>query len=155
MSEFEFEFVEFSRHFQNSYSPNIREFEYEFELGEFFPTPTHVTPYNIFYNTTSTSPTHFHPFGQWGYVTNTNPHKSTLAPRALLRRYLMSPNPNHYDVLDPVTSHINMCRSSEFHPINKQTANANRATIPQAVPRTIKQALRLPDAAHWMNAHDK
>jgi hypothetical protein len=39
MSEFEFEFDEFSRHFQNSYSPNIREFEYEFELGEFFPTP--------------------------------------------------------------------------------------------------------------------
>jgi transposase InsO family protein len=120
------------------------------------PSPTtNDTPYNIFHNTTSTSPTHFHPFGQWGYVTNTNPHKSTLAPRALLRRYLMSPNPNHYAVLDPVTSHINMCRSSEFHPINKQTANANRATIPQAVPRTLKQALRLPDAAHWMNAHDK
>jgi hypothetical protein len=39
MLEFEFEFGEFSRHFQNSNSPNIREFEYEFELGEFFPTP--------------------------------------------------------------------------------------------------------------------
>jgi RNase H-like domain found in reverse transcriptase len=37
--EFEFEFGEFSRHFQNSNSPNIREFEYEFELGEFLPTP--------------------------------------------------------------------------------------------------------------------
>jgi hypothetical protein len=98
---------------------------------------------------------HFHPFGRWGYVTNTNPHKRTLAPRALLRRYLMSPNPYHYAVLDPVTSDINMCRSSEFHPINKHTANANRATIEQAVPRTLKQALRLPDSAHWMNAHDK
>jgi hypothetical protein len=39
MLELEFEFGEFSRHFQNSNSPNIREFEYEFELGEFFPTP--------------------------------------------------------------------------------------------------------------------
>jgi hypothetical protein len=39
MLEFEFEFGEFSRHFQNSNSSNIREFEYEFELGEFFPTP--------------------------------------------------------------------------------------------------------------------
>jgi hypothetical protein len=67
----------------------------------------------------------------------------------------MSPNPNHYAVLDPVTSHNNRCLSSEFHPINKQTANTNRTTIPQAVPRTLKQALRLPDAAHWMNAHDK
>jgi hypothetical protein len=38
MLEFEFEFGEFSRHFQNSNSPNIREFEYEFELGEFLPT---------------------------------------------------------------------------------------------------------------------
>jgi hypothetical protein len=35
----EFEFGEFSRHFQNSNSPNILEFEYEFELGEFFATP--------------------------------------------------------------------------------------------------------------------
>jgi hypothetical protein len=35
----EFEFGEFSSQFQNSNSPNIREFEYEFELGEFFPTP--------------------------------------------------------------------------------------------------------------------
>jgi hypothetical protein len=70
------------------------------------PSPTtNVTPYNIFHNTTSTSPTHFHPFGQWGYVTNTNPHKSTLAPRALLRLYLMSPNPNHYAVLDCSRSH--------------------------------------------------
>jgi hypothetical protein len=39
MLEFEFEFGEFSSQFQNSSSPNIREFEYEFELGEFFPTP--------------------------------------------------------------------------------------------------------------------
>jgi hypothetical protein len=39
MLEFEFVFGEFSCHFQNSNSPNIREFEYEFELGEFFPTP--------------------------------------------------------------------------------------------------------------------
>jgi hypothetical protein len=39
MLEFEFEFGEFSRQFQNSNSPNIREFEYEFELGELFPTP--------------------------------------------------------------------------------------------------------------------
>jgi CRISPR/Cas system CSM-associated protein Csm4 (group 5 of RAMP superfamily) len=39
MIRFEFEFGEFSRHFQNSNSPNIREFEYEFELSEFFPTP--------------------------------------------------------------------------------------------------------------------
>jgi hypothetical protein len=37
VSEFEFEFGEFSRHLQNSYLPNIREFE--FELGEFFSTP--------------------------------------------------------------------------------------------------------------------
>jgi hypothetical protein len=42
VSEFEFEFGEFSRHFQNSNSPNIREFEYEFELDEFFPTPAIV-----------------------------------------------------------------------------------------------------------------
>jgi hypothetical protein len=113
------------------------------------PSPTtNVIPYNIFHNTASTYPTHFHPFGQWGYVTNTNTHKSTLAPRALLRRYLMSPNPNHCAVLDTVTSHINMCRSSEFHPINKQTANANRATIPLAVPPTLKQALRLLEASH-------
>jgi hypothetical protein len=119
------------------------------------PSPTtNVTPYNVFHNTTSTSPTHFHPFGQWGYVTNTNPRKSTIALRALLRRYLLSPNPNHYAVPDPVTSHINICRSSEFHPINKQTANANLATITQAVPLTLKQAFRLPDAAHWMSAHD-
>jgi hypothetical protein len=39
MLEFELELGEFSSHFQNSKSPNIREFEYEFELGEFFPTP--------------------------------------------------------------------------------------------------------------------
>jgi hypothetical protein len=67
----------------------------------------------------------------------------------------MSPNPNYYAVLDLVTSHINMCRSSEFHPINKQTANANRATIPQAVPSPLKQALGLPEAAHCVNAHGK
>jgi hypothetical protein len=39
MLEFEFEFGEFSRHFRNPNSPNIREFEYEFELGDFFLTP--------------------------------------------------------------------------------------------------------------------
>jgi hypothetical protein len=39
ISVLEFEFGEFSRHFQNSKWASIREFEYEFELGEFFPTP--------------------------------------------------------------------------------------------------------------------
>jgi hypothetical protein len=43
MLEFEFVFGEFSCHFQNSNSSNIREFEYEFELGEFTPTPGLVT----------------------------------------------------------------------------------------------------------------
>jgi hypothetical protein len=42
MLEFEFEFGEFSSQFQNSNSPNIREFEYEFELGDFFPTPDYI-----------------------------------------------------------------------------------------------------------------
>jgi hypothetical protein len=37
VSELEFEFGELYTLFQNSDSPNIR--EYEFELGEFFPTP--------------------------------------------------------------------------------------------------------------------
>jgi hypothetical protein len=36
----EFEFGEFSSHFQNSNTPNIREFEYKFELGEIFPAPS-------------------------------------------------------------------------------------------------------------------
>jgi hypothetical protein len=38
ISEFKFEFGELYTLFQNSYSPNIREYEFEFELGEFFPT---------------------------------------------------------------------------------------------------------------------
>jgi hypothetical protein len=39
VSEFEFEFGELHALFQNSDSPNIREYEFEFELDEFFPTP--------------------------------------------------------------------------------------------------------------------
>jgi hypothetical protein len=39
LSEFEFEFGELYTLFQNSDSPNIREYEFEFVLGEFFPTP--------------------------------------------------------------------------------------------------------------------
>jgi hypothetical protein len=44
---FEFEFGEFSPHFQNSNSPNIREFQYEFELGEFFPTPEEKSVFGV------------------------------------------------------------------------------------------------------------
>jgi transposase InsO family protein len=73
---------------------------------------TKNTPYNIFHNTTSTSLSHVHPFGQWGHVANTNLHKSIFTPRALLRRYLMSLNPHHYIVLDPAASHVNICRAT-------------------------------------------
>jgi transposase InsO family protein len=42
--------------------------------GNVQPSPaTKNTPYNIFHNTTSTPVAHFHPFGQWGYVTNVVP----------------------------------------------------------------------------------
>jgi hypothetical protein len=53
--KFEFEFGELYTLFQNSDSPNIREYEFEFELAEFFPTPDGVCSVRSFvkdYNVT-------------------------------------------------------------------------------------------------------
>jgi hypothetical protein len=46
VSEFESEFGELYTLFQNSNSPNIREYEFEFELVEFFPAPVLDVPYS-------------------------------------------------------------------------------------------------------------
>ena len=78
--------------------------------------------------------------------------------RASLRRYLMAPNQRHYAVLDPSTSKVTKCRIKEFHPVHHPPtplSSTCQALALGPVPRTLRQAMRLPDAKKWMAAHDQ
>jgi hypothetical protein len=123
---------------------------------------TNTVPYAIFHSKLTSPVSHFLPFGQWGYVTNNSPHKRPLELRALLRRCLMAPNMHHYAVLDQQTFRVSICRIPEFHPFTPQKGPTT-STFPitcQAlgrikVPRNMRQAMHLLDAAKWRAAHDQ
>jgi hypothetical protein len=63
-----------------------------------------------------TKPTHFLPFGQRGYLTDTLAKTRKLAPRAIPARYLTAPSQHQYQVLLPNDT-MRLVRVSEFIPI--------------------------------------
>jgi Reverse transcriptase (RNA-dependent DNA polymerase) len=64
--------------------------------------------------------------------------------------------------MSPTTSKVTICRIKGFHPLhltNLPTPTPLPTTCqalgPDPVPRTLRQAMRLPDAQKWMAAHDQ
>jgi hypothetical protein len=109
---------------------------------------------------------HFLPFGQHGYVTNTHPTKPTLAPRARLSRYLDAHSPAVYTILYPDTGQVSTGRSQEFSPTDAPTPRLQPAlnthpvralhthTTPIRAPKSLSAIRHLPDALRWAKAHD-
>jgi hypothetical protein len=60
---------------------------------------------------------HFHAFGQYGYMTNTSKDRNPLRPRAILCRYLQAVNEHKYKVVQLHTNRVVTCRPEEFSPV--------------------------------------
>jgi hypothetical protein len=122
-------------------------------------SPTGLTPHELFHGQTPPL-SHLLPFGQYGHVTNTQPTKSTLAPRAHLARYLHSSTSSVYTIMYVATGRIGTCRSQEFFPTVPPTPLSDAFEAlhihesPPRPPKTMCAARRLPDANQWAAAHD-
>jgi Reverse transcriptase (RNA-dependent DNA polymerase) len=111
------------------------------------------SPHELFHG--SAPPlSHFVPFGQHGYVTNTRPHKSTLDPRATMARYMYAENKDIYVILYTATGRISTCRASEFHPTIRPRCIPQVALALTPPPKSLVAAQRRPDASDWAAAHD-
>jgi hypothetical protein len=105
----------------------------------------------------------FHPFGQYGYLTNSTTDRNPLRPRDVLSRYLRHINNHKFDVLQVHTGRVVTCRPQEFSPVSSLTQPTQKAlsaatpaatdaaspTTPPSLysPKSLKDALRRPDAA--------